>query len=199
MIIQCQKSIRYAKTPCFILFLILEGIVNDYAKVLFNFELIAEQFDIRTYKTHKNIYRKIMEVKLHVMKVKRYNIAVREILTRISGRQIVVVSEQCRSSLYNLSNHAHMIVHESDSIRDVLNGLLDSIENSLMQKMNESIRILTAFASIFLPLTLITGIYGMNFRWIPELNWKYGYFSALILILVCGISLFILFKKKKWF
>ena len=68
-----------------------------------------------------------------------------------------------------------------------------------MQKMNESIRILTAFASIFLPLTLITGIYGMNFRRIPELSWTYGYFYALSLIVICAGALLYLFKKMKWF
>jgi len=125
--------------------------------------------------------------------------ASREILMRISGRSIAVISDACRTSLYNLSNHSHMVVHEADSIRDMLNSLLDEIENMLMQKLNETMRVLTAFAAIFLPLTLITGIYGMNFRWIPELNWTYGYFWALGLLVVCAGSLLFLFKKKKWF
>lgn len=193
------KAIRYAKTPCFILFLLLDNIVNDYARILFNFELLAEQMDLRVHQSHHNVYHKVMRVKQQVMKAKRYTIAVREILMRISGRKISVISEQCRISLDNLANHTHMVVHESDSIRDILNGLLDQIENGLMQKMNETMKVLTAFAAIFLPMTLITSIYGMNFQWMPELNWKYGYFYALSLVLVCGLILLYLFKKKKWF
>lgn len=195
----CQKSIRYAKTPCFILFLIFDNVVNEYARILFNFELITDQMDLGVRTIHKNIYGEVMEIKQQVMKVKRYTIAVREILMRISGRNISVISEQCRSSLYKLSNHSHMVVHEADSIRDILNGLLDQIDNTLMQKMSETMKILTAVAAIFLPLTLITGIYGMNFHWIPELEWQYGYFWALGLILLCGIVLLFLFKKMKWF
>lgn len=194
-----KKAIRFAKTPCFILFLILDNVVNDYAKILFEFELIAEQMDLRVRASHKNIYNKVMSVKQHVMKVKGYMISIREILMRLSGRNIVVISEQCRFSLNNLSNHTHMLVHEIDSIRDMLNGLLDQIDNTLMQKMSETMKVLTAFAAIFLPMSVITGIYGMNFRWIPELEWKYGYFWALFLILLCGVSLLIIFKKRKWF
>lgn len=193
------KAVKYAKTPCFIVFLILDDIINDYARVLFNFEILAEDLDTKIHKVHQSNYEHVMDVKLEVMKIKRYTVSVREILTRISGRSIGVISNHCRASLSNLANHAHMVVHEADSIRDILNGLLDQIDNALMQRMNETMRILTAFASIFLPLSLITGIYGMNFVWIPELSWKYGYFWALGLIVFCGTMLLVFFKWKKWF
>lgn len=193
------KAVRYAKTPCFILFLLLDNVVNDYGKILFALEMIADQLDLSLLAEDKNIYNEVMDVKRQLIKVKRYSIAIREFLMRISSRNISVVSEQCRLSLYNLSSHSHTIVHEVETIRDLLNGLLDQIDNNLMQRMNETMRVLTAFASIFLPLTLITGIYGMNFRWIPELNWEYGYFGALALIFLCGFGLWLFFKKKKWF
>ncbi len=193
------KSIRYARTPCFIVFLLFDNIVNDFARILYDFEFIAEKMDVDVRAERTNMYKEVMDVKQEVMKIKRYTMAAREILMRISGRSIAVVSEQCRTSLYNLSNHSHMVVHETDSIRDMLNSLLDEIENMLMQRLHETMRVLTAFAAIFLPLTLITGIYGMNFRWMPELNWKYGYFGALVLLVVCAIGLLIFFKKKKWF
>ncbi|MCW8408574.1 magnesium transporter [Legionella sp. PATHC035] len=194
----CSKSLHYAKTSCFILFLLLEGIINDYAKVLFNYEEIAEEFDSVLQTTNENIYKDVAEVKHQTLQIKRYMMAIREILMRITTRNISVVSEKCRSSLYNLSNHSHLIIHEVDSIRELLNGLLGQIDNELMQKMSKTMAVLTAFASIFLPLNLITGIYGMNFEWIPELHWKYGYFGALGLIIFCALFLYILFKKKKW-
>lgn len=193
------KTVKYAKTPCFILFLIFDDIINDYSKILFNLELLADQMDVKVRTMHRNIYNKVMDVKQQVMRIKHYVVSVREILMRLSTRKIAAISEQCQSSLHNLSTHTHMVANESDSIRDILNGLLDQIDNNLMQDMNKSIRVLTAFAAIFLPLTLITGIYGMNFMWMPELKWQYGYAWALGLILVCGIVLFYIFKKKKWF
>ncbi|WP_165831556.1 magnesium transporter CorA family protein [Legionella qingyii] len=194
----CSKSVHYAKTPGFILFLFLEGIINDYAKVLFHYEEIAEEFDSLLQTAHENIYKNVAEVKHQTLLIKRYMIAIREILMRITNRNILVISEKCRSSLYNLSNHSHLIINEVDSIRELLNSLLGQIDNELMQKMSETMAVLTAFAAIFLPLTLITGIYGMNFDWIPELHWQYGYFAALGLIFICAIFLYLLFKKKKW-
>lgn len=193
------KAVRFAKTPCFILFLVVDNVVNDYAKILFSFELITDQLDLKIREMTENIFNEVMDVKKQVMKIKRYTVAIREILMRISGRKISVISEQCRSSLYNLFNQSQMVFNEADSIRDILNGLLAQIDNALMQKMNEIMKVLTAFAAIFLPLTLITGIYGMNFHWIPELEWKYGYFAALGLLFLCGAALWYYFKKKKWF
>ncbi len=193
------KYTRYAKTSCFIFFLILDGVTNDYAKLLFNYELLTDELELEVQTLEKNIYQRVMDNKIQIMKIKRNIISIREILMRVSGRSISVVSEHCRSSLNNLSNHSHLIINEADSIRDTLNGLLSQIDNTLMQRMNQTMKVLTGFAAIFLPLSLITGIYGMNFQWIPELSWKYGYFYSLGLLGACALLLFFLFKKKKWF
>lgn len=192
----CAKSIHYAKTSCFILFLFLEGIINDYARIIFLYEEIAEQLEDLLQTTNENIYKEVAEVKHQTLQIKRYMMAIREVLMRITTRNISVVSEKCRSSLSNLSNHSHLIINDADSIRELLNSLLGQIDNELMQKMSKTMAILTAFASIFLPLTLITGIYGMNFEWMPELHWKYGYFGALGLIFFCALFLIFLFKKR---
>ncbi|OAI49471.1 magnesium transporter [Gammaproteobacteria bacterium SCGC AG-212-F23] len=195
----CPKSIRYAKTPCFILFLMIELVINAYAKILFDFEFVTDQIDSSVTAMKTRGYTTVMRVKHQAMKVKRYVVALQEILMRISGREIAVISEQCRMSLQNLSNHCYMVTNEIDSIREMLNSLLNQLDNALMQKMSNTMQVLTSFATILLPLSLITGIYGMNFHWMPELNWKYGYFYALGLLAVCGIGLFYIFKKKKYF
>lgn len=194
-----KKSIQHGRTSCFILFLILDNVVNDYANVLFKFEAKADQMDLKVRAAHKDIYSEVINAKKDAMRTKRNIAGIRDILMRISGRKIDVVSDECRKSLYDLYDHARVVVNESDCVREVLNGLLDQINNSVMHKMSETMKVLTAFASIFLPLTLITGIYGMNFRWMPELEWRYGYFFALGLIAFCAVLLLIAFKRIKWF
>jgi magnesium transporter len=193
-----EKSLRYAETPCFILFLILDNILNDYAEILFLLETVADEMDFTVRSSHKDQYRKVNKVKKHLLKTKRFSSAIRDILMRISGRKIGVISNHCRKSLLDLYSHSQVIVSESDSIREILNGLLDQIDNALIFRMSETMKVLTAFAAIFLPLTLITGIYGMNFKSMPELEWEYGYFTAIGFIVVCGLSLFFYFKHKKW-
>lgn len=193
------KSLRYARTPCFIVFLIMDNTINDYGHILYDYELKTEEMNVRVSENQENIYHDVSEVKKELMKVKRYAVAIREILMRISGRKISAISDQCRTSLNNLFNQSQMISNEIDSMRDLLNGLLSQIDYSLMYRMNEVMKVLAAFAAIFLPMTLITGIYGMNFHWMPELNWQYGYYYALGLLALCGGSLLYLFKKNKWF
>lgn len=193
------KSLRYARTPCFILFLIMDNAINDYGHILYDYELKLEEMNVRATENQDNIYHDVSEVKKELMKVKRYAVVIREILMRISGRKISAISDACRISLNNLFNQSQMISNEIDSMRDLLNGLLSQIDYSLMFRMNEVMKVLAAFAAIFLPMTLITGIYGMNFRWMPELNWHYGYYYALGLLALCGGSLLYLFKKNKWF
>lgn len=193
------KAIRYAKTPCFILFLVLDNSVNDYSKLLLDFELTADKVDLEIRSMSNSVFGDIMDLKRQVLRTKRSLAIIRDILMRISGRKISVISEQCRLSLDNLLNHSQMIINEADLIRDILNSSLEQIDNSLMQKMNKTMKVLTSFASIFLPLTLIAGIYGMNFQWIPELQWKYGYFWALGLMVACGGVMLYLFKKFDWF
>lgn len=193
------KSVKYAKTPCFILFLILDNVINDYSSILFDFEEASELMESRIRKGRRNYFNDVMMTKKQVMRVKRYAVSLRDMLMRISGRKITVVSDQCRQSLSALFDHAQTIVSEAEAIREIFNGMLDQIENTLMHSLNESMRVLTAFAAILLPLTLIAGIYGMNFHYIPELAWRYGYFYALGLMLAITIFLLWLFKRKKWF
>lgn len=192
-----QKNLLYAKTSCFILFLMLDNVINDYSKVLLDFELISDQIDLKVREMPDDLYNEVINVKKQAMKTKRYVSAIRDTLMRISARKMPVISQECRRSLRNLFNHTQMICVQIDSMRDSLNSTLDQIDNALMQKMNRTMKVLTAFASIFLPLTLIAGIYGMNFN-IPELHWRYGYFWALGLMLICGAILIFVFKKMKW-
>jgi len=194
-----QKNIKFALTPCFILFLILDAVINNYSTAIEKYEELSDSIDIQIREMHEGAYSEVMNLKKEVTVVKRYISSIRDILMRISGRKIALISEPCRLSLCNLFEHAQTVVNEAEAIRDILNSTLDLIDNSLMQKMNSTMKILAIFSSIFLPLSVITGIYGMNFANIPELHWQYGYLYALSLMFIVALSLLFFFKKKKWF
>ncbi|MCF8265889.1 MAG: magnesium and cobalt transport protein CorA, partial [Melioribacteraceae bacterium] len=95
----------------------------------------------------------------------------------------------------------HMEEVNMDIEQMIISGgnLLDLFVSSQGNKMNEVMKVLTVIATIFIPLTFIAGIYGMNFSNMPELNWEYGYFAALIFMALVGIGFGIYFKIKKWF
>jgi magnesium transporter len=82
--------------------------------------------------------------------------------------------------------------------RDTVSGLQDLYMSSVSNRMNEIMKVLTIIASIFIPLTFIAGIYGMNFEYIPELKWRWGYFAVWGLMIGCVAGMITYFRKKKW-
>jgi magnesium transporter len=85
-----------------------------------------------------------------------------------------------------------------DTFRDLLNGMLDSYYSTITTRTNSVMKVLTLFSAIFMPLTFITGIFGMNFRNFPELDWHYGFQGSLILMVTVIVIMFAIFKWKKW-
>jgi magnesium transporter len=84
------------------------------------------------------------------------------------------------------------------NLRDVVDSTLSTYLSSVSNRMNEVMKVLTLIATIFIPLTFIAGIYGMNFANMPELQWRYGYFGILIVMAVIGLFLAVYFKRRKW-
>jgi magnesium transporter len=90
------------------------------------------------------------------------------------------------------------ILETIDNFRDLLSGMIEIHLSAASNKMNEVMKVLTIIATIFIPLTFIAGVYGMNFKFMPELNWKVGYFLVLLFMgAVAGVML-LYFWKKKW-
>jgi len=85
-----------------------------------------------------------------------------------------------------------------ETLRDIISGILDIYLSSINTRMNEIMKMLTIIATIFIPLTFITGIYGMNFQYMPEIKWFWGYPAVLLGMSIIGIVMVIYFKRKKW-
>jgi magnesium transporter len=80
----------------------------------------------------------------------------------------------------------------------MLSSILDIYLSSISNRMNEIMKVLTIVATVFMPLTFLAGVYGMNFKYMPELEWHWGYFSIWSIMLVIAISMLIYFRRKKW-
>ena len=101
-------------------------------------------------------------------------------------------------------DHTIQAIDTIETFRDMVSGMLDIYLSSLSNKMNEVMKVLTIIATIFIPVTFIAGIYGMNFnheasKWnMPELNWRFGYFGVLGVMLFVILLMIVYFKRKKW-
>ncbi|MFQ6114956.1 MAG: CorA family divalent cation transporter, partial [bacterium] len=95
-------------------------------------------------------------------------------------------------------DHTIQVIDTIETFRDMISGMLDIYLSSVSNKMNQVMKVLTIIATIFIPLTFIAGVYGMNFKFMPELGWRLGYFVVLCLMVLIGIGMIIYFRKRKW-
>ncbi len=140
----------------------------------------------------------IMQLKRSVLALTRVILPQREIVNGLSRGEYALISERARIYYRNIYDHLVRIEMLTLGLRDMTESVLSTYLSSVSNRMNEVMKVLTLIATIFIPLTFIAGIYGMNFANMPELQWRYGYFSILIVMAVIGISLVFWFKRRRW-
>ena len=140
----------------------------------------------------------IQRIKRELISIRRSVLPVRDMLNAIIRSDSALIHERVHIYLRDVHDHALRISESIESYRDILSGLMDIYVSSVSNKMNEIMKILTVFASIFIPLTFIAGIYGMNFEYMPELRWKWAYPVLWIAFITIPVVLLVYFRKKKW-
>ena len=98
----------------------------------------------------------------------------------------------------DLQDHTIQVIDVVESSREMISGMIDMYLSIISNKMNQTMKILTLIATIFIPLTFIAGIYGMNFKFMPELTWRWAYPTIWAVMIGIGVSMLFVFKKKKW-
>ena len=146
----------------------------------------------------ENTLNTIQKLKREIVGIRRQVSPVRELMNGMLRSESELISEHTHLYLRDVSDHIVRVIESVESYRDILSGLLDIYISSVSNKMNEVMKVLTVFASIFIPLTFLAGIYGMNFEYMPELKWKWAYPALWSVFIIIPITLLIYFKRKKW-
>ena len=113
-------------------------------------------------------------------------------------RESPLIKESTLIYLRDLYDHTIQVIETVETLRDMLSGMLDIYLSSVSNRMNAVIKVLTIIATIFMPLTFIVGLYGMNFKYMPELEWRWGYPAVLLLMVLVTVGMLIFFRRKKW-
>jgi len=183
----------------FLLGTVLDEVVNLYNPVLDQFDRrITTMEDGILQEERREILTEIFSLKRNLARLKRVSVQQIEMLTHLIKDGYDEVFPLSLPYLSNVRDHLSRISDLTDSHRDALAGLVEAHLLTSSNKANEVMKVLTMFASIMLPLTVITGIYGMNFDFMPEVNWRYGYLYALGLMVVVTGGLIYFFRKRKW-
>ena len=123
----------------------------------------------------------------------------REIISRLERGEIALINDSTRIYIRDIYDHIIQVIDTIETFRDMLSGMIDIYLSSMTHKLNEVMKILTIISTIFIPITFIASIYGMNFKFMPEITWKWGYLVVWAIILFIIIYMMIYFKRKKWF
>jgi magnesium transporter len=122
----------------------------------------------------------------------------REVVSGLERGDSPLVAESTRIYLRDVYDHTIQVIETIETFRDMVTGMLDIYLSSISNRMNEVMKVLTIIATIFIPLTFVAGIYGMNFKFMPELEWHWGYPAALGVMVAIAMVMFIYFRGKKW-
>jgi len=178
---------------------IFDVIVDNYLEIL---EKIGEEIEVLEEELMSNpasnTLGKIYRLKRDIFLVRKSVWPLRDVVSRLERGEIDVIEQKTEIYLRDLYDHIVQVIDTVETFRDISTGLLDLYLSSVSFKMNDVMKVLTIISTIFIPLTFIAGVYGMNFENMPELKWSYGYFISLGLMSVIFVSMVIFFKKKKW-
>jgi magnesium transporter len=109
-----------------------------------------------------------------------------------------LIQESTGIYLRDVYDHTIQVIDSIETFRDMLSGMLDIYLSSISNRMNAVMKVLTLIATIFMPLTFLAGVYGMNFKHMPELEWPWAYPVLWLVLALIGITMVVYFKKKKW-
>lgn len=183
----------------YLAYTLLDAVVDHYFLIL---ERIGEKID--TYEaelldspTDETLHR-IHELKREIIFLRKEVWPLREILNQFIKSENPLIRKETLPFLRDVHDHAVHIIDTIESFRDILSGMIDQYMSTVSNRMNEVMKLLTIIATIFIPITFIAGIYGMNFKYMPELEWRWGYFGIWGVMIFIAFLLLIFFKRKKW-
>ncbi len=142
--------------------------------------------------------QEIQKFKNQMTYVRRMVWPLREVISCLGRKESTLVKETTEIYLRDVYDHVVQAMDTIEVYREMLSGMLDIYLSSVSNRLNSVMKVLTIIATIFMPLTFIAGIYGMNFKHMPELEWRWGYPAVWLIVVIIGISMMIYFKKKKW-
>ena len=178
---------------------LIDSIVDGYFTV---FEWLGERIEeiqerLVVDPTAENL-QTIHHLKSEMIELRKAVWPLREVIANLERVESPLVRKDTLIFLRNVYGHTIEIIETIESFRDLMAGMIDIYLSSLSMKLNEVMKVLTIIATIFIPLTFVVGIYGMNFRYMPELGWRFGYPMVMLVVLATGVSMLVYFRKKRW-
>lgn len=188
------------RTSDYLLFLLIDAIVDQYLLSIESINKDIADLEMRILeRPDQDVVEKITEQKRTISGLRNIIYPVRDALKGITTGETEFVKDEYFNYFNDVFDHVKQIVDHLDSLRETLTSLMEFYMSQMSHQMNKVMQMLTIIATIFIPLTFLAGIYGMNFQFMPELAWKWSYPILLGVMLVLGGSMFVYMRRKRWF
>jgi magnesium transporter len=183
----------------YLVYSLLDSIVDNYFIILEKLgeriEFLEEKLIINPVPEAINLIHKL---KREMIFLRRSVWPLREVIGSIERGESSLIKGSTNIYLRDVYDHTIQVIDTIETFRDILSGMLDIYLSSVSNRLNAVMKVLTIIATIFMPLTFIAGIYGMNFKYMPELEWRLGYPVILLTMVSIGVLMLVSFRKKKW-
>lgn len=200
-----RERIRAAKGrirrmgPDYLAYAVMDAIVDHYFVVLERAgEWIEELEDELVDEPDMGTMREIHRLKRELLLFRKAVWPAREVAAALLREENSIMDPEVRPFIRDLYDHAVQLIDTGETLRELASGMLDTYLSSVSNRMNEIMKVLTIMASIFIPLTFLAGVYGMNFQWMPELGWRWAYPAVLALMAAIGGGMVVYFRSKEW-
>lgn len=183
----------------YLMYAIIDAVVDNYLSIIEAFGDRIEDLEDSIFDSDTDTNASsIQALKREVLKIRRSIFPLREVINRLEKTECKIIDAKTHSYLRDLYDHIVQVNESIDLYREMIWSLMDMHMSIISNKMNEVMKVLTIIATIFIPLTFIAGIYGMNFDNIPELHYQYSYYILWAVMIIMFIFMLLYFRKKKW-
>ncbi|SNZ16168.1 magnesium transporter [Terribacillus aidingensis] len=187
-------------SPSKIVYHLIDKLVDDYFPPLYKMEdRLSEIEDEESHKSPQTVINEVFDIRSDLLRARRTIAPMRDLIYRLLGIQTFDFVQKQKAYFNDIYDHLLKLTEIVDSNRELTSDMRDSYESINSNRMNSIMMTLTIVSTIFIPLTFIAGVYGMNFVDMPELRWEYGYPAAMFLMGVIALVMLWRFKRKGWF
>ncbi len=183
----------------YLAYAVIDAVVDRYFLVLETMgETIEDLQEEVISSPSKGTLKEVHATKRELLILRRAVWPLREFAYNLLLGESAIIDKSTVLFLRDVHDHAVQIIDSIETYREMISGMLDVYLSSVNNRMNEIMKVLTIIATLFMPLTFISSIYGMNFRYMPELEWHWGYPAALVLMAMIGIGMLVYIRARKW-
>lgn len=178
---------------------LMDASVDSYFTVLEQIGMKLEDVEDETLnQPTPRTLEQIHKLKRNLIFLRKAVWPVREVASFLERSESPLIQKTTRIYFRDIFDHSLQLIDLIETFRDVAAGMLDIYLSSLSNKLNEVMKVLTIISTIFIPLTFLAGLYGMNFKNMPELGWRFGYYGVLALMIATVVFMLFFFRRKRW-